>query len=299
MARRPFLCFAGPMELILVTGMSGAGRRSILSALEDSGCATLDNVPLRLLEPLLELEAKLNPTRPRLAVGLDNRYPGFASEFLPVLDRLGDGHIGLCLLFVEADDATLLRRFSESRRPHFLASREGSLTRAIARERELVAPLRKRSNAVLNTSRLTLSQLRQKLAELLPDLPAQGTALRLLSFGFKYGLPPEADMVWDARFLPNPHYVEELRPLTGRDEPVQRYLTSSEAFNAFLARMEDWMRWMWPMVHQEGRAYFTVAIGCTGGQHRSVALAELLGKRLHKDVPSLAVLHRELTGSTQ
>jgi len=281
------------MELVLVTGMSGAGRRSVLSALEDAGCATLDNVPVHLLEPLLDLETRLNPKRPRLAVGMDNRHLDYVPQVLAMMDRL-QGHTSLYVIFVEADDAVLVRRYSECRRPHFLVEQEGSLASAIQRERELMMPLRVRASAVLDTSALTLSQMRQRLGDLLPEFPVTGTTLRLLSFGFKYGIPAEADMVFDARFLPNPHYVADLKPLTGKDEPVRAFLRKSDAFNTFLALTENWIHWAWPMVQQEARAYHTIAIGCTGGQHRSVALVEMLQERLAPHVARLAIQHREL-----
>lgn len=284
------------MELVIVTGLSGAGRRSVLSALEDAGCTAIDNVPARLLEPLLELEAKLNTTRPRLAVGMDNRHKEFATEFAPLVERLTDTSIPVYVIFVEADDDALIRRFSESRRPHFLAGETGLVADAIRKEREMLAPVRSMASAIVNTSTLTLSQLRHRVQELLPGLPVQGTTLRLVSFGFKFGLPEEADMVLDARFLPNPHYVKELRPLTGKDQPVREFLMKSDDFGTFLSLVENWIHWSWPMIQQEGRAYHTIAIGCTGGQHRSVALVEMLAQRLRRDIPKLTVQHRELQG---
>ncbi|BDU75899.1 RNase adapter RapZ [Mesoterricola sediminis] len=283
------------MELVIVTGMSGAGRRSVLSALEDAGCTALDNVPARLLEPLLELEAKLNPSRPRLAVGMDNRHPEFADELPPLVERLLDGSIPVYVVFVEADDETLLRRYSESRRPHFLA-REGSLLEAIHREREMLSPVRGMATAIIDTSNLTLSQMRKRIADLLPDLPVEGTTLRLISFGFKHGVPQESDMILDARFLPNPHYVAELKALTGKDSAVKDFLLKSDLFGTFLALAENWVQWAWPYIQQEGRAYHTISIGCTGGQHRSVALVEMLAQRLRRDIPKLVVTHRELNG---
>lgn len=284
------------MELVVVTGLSGAGRRSVLGALEDCGFTALDNVPARLLEPLIELEDRLYPGRTRLAVGMDSRHEDFGAEFEPMLRSFEDHSQPVHVLFVEADDEVLLRRFSETRRVHHLAGEGGSVSEAIRRERQLLAPIRARASAVLNTSRLTLSDMRQRLQELLPGLPGRDTRVRLISFGFKFGVPVEADVVLDARFLPNPHYVPELKALTGRDEPVQAFLEASEDFNTFLAKAEDWLRWSLPLVQQEGRAYHTVAIGCTGGQHRSVALAEILGRRLRKDYPTLTVRHREQAG---
>ncbi len=283
------------MELIIVTGLSGAGRHSVLGALEDSGCTALDNVPARLLEPLLELEAKLRPGRDRLAVGMDSRQEDFVQDFEPLMTRLQDGSIPVQVVFVEAEDSVLLRRYSETRRPHHLALL-GSAEEGIRRERELLAPIRAQASIILDTSQLSLSELRQRLASLLPDLPVRETAIRLLSFGFKRGVPPDADVVLDARFLPNPFYVEALKPLNGKDSPVKEYLLEYPEFREFLDRTESWLRWSLPLVRQEGRAYHTLAIGCTGGQHRSVALVELLAQRLRPDVAALVVRHRELKG---
>lgn len=283
------------MELIIVTGLSGAGRHSVLGALEDSGCTALDNVPPRLLEPLIELEAKLRPGRVRIAVGMDSRQEDFVQDFAPLMARMQDGSIPVQVVFVEADDTVLLRRYSETRRPHHLALL-GSAEEGVRRERELLAPIRAQATLILDTSHLNLSELRQRLTSLLPELPARGTAIRLLSFGFKRGVPADADVVLDARFLPNPFYVEALKPLTGKDAAVKEYLLEFPEFREFLERTESWLRWSIPLVRQEGRAYHTLAIGCTGGQHRSVALIELLAQRLHPDVEALVVRHRELGG---
>lgn len=280
------------MELIVVTGLSGAGKHAVLSALEDLGCTTLDNVPVRLLQPLLDEEVRQNPGQ-RLAVGMDSRQEGFAEAFEPLLESLKASGIAVHVVFVDADDAVLIRRFSESRRPHPLARGIG-FGEAIGLERRLMAPVRAQATTILNTSDYSLAQLRQKVGELVPTLGERGTTLRLMSFGFKRGLPPEADVVLDARFLPNPHYIPELKPLTGQDDAVQIFLLRSEAFNTFLNRVESWLRWSLPHIQAEGRAVHTVAIGCTGGQHRSVALVELLRKRL-KTLPTLQVVeHREL-----
>ncbi|MCE1203848.1 MAG: RNase adapter RapZ [Holophagaceae bacterium] len=283
------------MELIVVTGLSGAGRHSVLGALEDTGCTALDNVPPRLLEPLLELEAKLQPNRERLVVGMDSRQADFTQEFGPLLERLRLGNVPVQVVFVEASEEVLLRRFSETRRPHHLALL-GTAGEGIQRERELLAPIRALATTILDTSQLTLSELRLRIAALVPQLPTRRTAVRLLSFGFKRGIPPDVDVILDARFLPNPYYVEALKPLTGRDEPVQQFLLESREFKEFLDRAEAWLRWSLPLVQQEGRAYHTLAIGCTGGQHRSVALVEMLAQRLRGDVAALTVRHRELEG---
>jgi len=283
------------MELIVVTGLSGAGRHSVLGALEDTGCTALDNVPVRLLEPLMELESKLQASHDRLVVGMDSRQADFASEFGPLLERLRIGNTPVQVVFVEASDDILLRRYSETRRPHHLALL-GTAGEGIRRERELLAPIRALATTILDTSHLSLSELRLRIAALVPHLPTRHTAVRLLSFGFKRGVPADADVVLDARFLPNPYYVEALKPLNGKDWPVQEYLLEAPEFREFLQRAEDWLRWSLPLVQQEGRAYHTLAIGCTGGQHRSVALVEMLAHRLRNDVAALSIRHRELDG---
>ena len=277
----------------MVTGMSGAGRRSVLSALEDNGYTTLDNIPARLLEPLLALQAKLYGTSGRLAFGMDGRAEAFTEDFLSALENLREQNHLIQILFVEADDDVLQRRFSESRRPHPL-SPQGSVLEGIAKEREKLSPVKAQATALVNTSRLNLMELRLRLAELLPALSNTGPTLRLVSFGFKHGIPEDADMVLDARFLPNPHYVPHLKPMSGLDAPVREWLNSFEPFRGFLDRSEAWVEWMWPQVQREGRAYFTLAIGCTGGQHRSVALTELLCQRLRSGLSKIIVHHREL-----
>ena len=281
------------MELVVVTGLSGAGRRSVLGALEDVGCTSLDNVPARLLEPLLELEAELNPNRPKLAVGMDSRHAEFAVELAPLIRRVIDKGIPVYVVFIEASDEVLMRRFSEARRPHFL-SQNGSLADAIAKERNLLQPVRKIANVIIDTSSLSLSQLRRHIAEALPGLPVCGTVLRLISFGFKYGTPVESDMVMDARFLPNPYYVSELRELTGKDSRVQEFLMQFGVFTTFLSMTEEWIAWSWPYIQKEGRMHHSVAIGCTGGQHRSVALVDILAQRLRLKITKLITVHQRL-----
>lgn len=281
------------MELVIVTGLSGAGRRSVLGALEDVGYTSLDNVPTRLLEPLLDLEAELNPNRPKLAVGMDSRHSGFATELGPLVCRLIDKGMPVYVVFIEATDDVLIRRFSETRRHHFL-SENGSLADAIAEERSLLRPVRAVANAVIDTSAFNLSQLRQHISDVLPNLPIYGTVLRLISFGFKYGTPIDSDMVIDARFLPNPYYVSELRNLTGKDSKVQAFLMESDIFRTFLFMAEEWIVWSWPYIQRDGRMYHSVAIGCTGGQHRSVALVDMLAQRLRQKIPKLVTAHRQL-----
>jgi UPF0042 nucleotide-binding protein len=282
------------MDLVIVTGLSGAGRHSVLEALEDRGFTALDNLPVRMLDPLIELEGRLHPGA-SMAVGMDSRHEDFAAEFEPLVQRLQDRSQPIQVIFLEATDEVLLRRYSETRRVHHLASRHGlSLTEAVQRERVLLAPIRELASAVLDTSGLSLSELRTRLGQLLGLDGGTGSHLRLLSFGFKFGVPADADVVLDARFLPNPYYVPGLREQTGRDAPVRDYVLSQADARTFLDRAEGWMRWALPLVAQEGRAYYTLAIGCTGGKHRSVALIEALAERLRDAAPGLRTQHREI-----
>jgi len=282
------------MDLVIVTGLSGAGRHSVLEALEDRGFTALDNLPVRMLDPLIELEGRLHPGA-SMAVGMDSRHEDFAAEFEPLVQRLQDRSQAIQVIFLEATDEVLLRRYSETRRVHHLASRHGlSLAEAIQRERVLLAPIRELASAVLDTSGLSLGELRTRLGQLLGLDGGTGSHLRLLSFGFKFGVPADADVVLDARFLPNPYYVPGLREQTGRDAAVRDYVLSQADAKTFVERAEGWMRWALPLVAQEGRAYYTLAIGCTGGKHRSVALIEALAERLRDAAPGLRTQHREI-----
>ncbi|HET8901210.1 MAG TPA: RNase adapter RapZ, partial [Holophagaceae bacterium] len=214
------------MDLVIVTGLSGAGRHSVLEALEDRGFTALDNLPVRMLDPLIELEGRLHPGA-SMAVGMDSRHEDFAAEFEPLVQRLQDRSQAIQVIFLEATDEVLLRRYSETRRVHHLASRHGlSLAEAIQRERVLLAPIRELASAVLDTSGLSLGELRTRLGQLLGLDGGTGSHLRLLSFVFKVGVPADADVVLDARFLPNPYYVPGLREQTGRDAAVRDYVLS-------------------------------------------------------------------------
>jgi UPF0042 nucleotide-binding protein len=282
------------MDLVIVTGLSGAGRHSVLDALEDRGFTALDNLPVRMLDPLIELESRLHPGA-SMAVGMDSRHEDFAAEFEPLVQHLQSRSQPIQVIFLEAADEVLLRRYSETRRVHHLAARHGlNLAEAIQRERALLAPIRELASAVLDTSGLSLGELRARLGQLLGLDGGSGSHLRLLSFGFKFGVPADADVVLDARFLPNPYYVPGLRDLTGREDAVRDYVLALEDAKVFLERAEGWMRWALPLVAQEGRAYYTLAIGCTGGKHRSVALIEALAGRLKDAAPGLRVQHREI-----
>jgi UPF0042 nucleotide-binding protein len=285
-ARRPVL---------LVTGLSGAGKASILRTLEDLGFETVDNPPLQILPELVA-----DGIAP-LAIGVDARSRGFdAAELLRAVARLRDSPaIAANLIFATAEEPVLLRRFSETRRRHPLAPGGplGSrVTEGIAREAALLAPLREAADLVVDTSELPLPELRRQIERRFRPENAGGLAIGIVSFGFPKGLPREADMVWDVRFLRNPHYDPVLRPMTGRDAPVAAFVESDPTYAPFWDRMTGLMELLLPRYAAEGKKYLTVAIGCTGGRHRSVLVAERLASHLavlgwrvdliHRDMPS-------------
>jgi UPF0042 nucleotide-binding protein len=265
----------------------------VLGILEDSGLVALDNVPFQLLGPLLEFESKTSMGKARIAVGMDSRHPEFHLNFAPMLDQLDHQGVAAFVIYLECEDKALIRRYSETRRPHIYAG-EGGIAFGIAREREMLQAVKDRATIVIDTSNLTLGQLRQRVADILPKCHSPKTQLKIISFGFKHGLPAEADMLYDARFLPNPFYVPQLRSLSGEDAQIHEYLSGFKEFNEFVDRMESWIEWSWPFVLEESKAYHNVAIGCTGGRHRSVALAEKLAARLSGQIENIFVHHRDL-----
>ncbi|MFZ5525322.1 MAG: RNase adapter RapZ [Pseudomonadota bacterium] len=305
------------LDIVVLTGMSGSGKSVALNALEDAGYYCVDNLPPELLTQLLTLErqrASEDPSRTRLlAVAVDARSAKSLPHLLPVLDNLRTEGAVLRPLFLDASNEALLRRFSETRRPHPLspqASQRGSadgdtasmpldddsaqaLLDTIERERELLEPLRERS-AVIDTTLLRPAQLRTWVRHTVQALPSRLT-LVFQSFAYKHGVPLDADFVFDSRMLPNPHYIKELKPLTGRDQPVIDYLREQPEAGELIAQIEAFLlRWL-PALESDQRSYVTVAIGCTGGQHRSVYCVEQLVQRFAGRNVVLA-RHREQDG---
>jgi UPF0042 nucleotide-binding protein len=281
-----------PLQLVVVTGLSGAGRSTALRVLEDLGHFCVDNIPPALIPQLIELLEKGGELS-RVALGLDVRTGGFLEGATDVLDALVAGGHRVELLFLESQDEELLRRFSETRRAHPLAP-GGDVLAAIQRERERVAPLRARSGLIIDTTGLNVHDLRRNLV----DYIARGGArtrmvTRVVSFGFKYGLPVDADLVFDLRFLPNPHFVRELKPLTGLDEAVSKFVFAVPEARELLNDLTALLRKLLPRYAREGKAYLTICVGCTGGQHRSVAMAEALGAAL-RGVGEVVVDHRDI-----
>lgn len=287
------------MEILVVTGLSGAGKSTCLRALEDLGYYCVDNLPVPLLPALVETKIESPAPHPgdgprRIAVGIDARAQDHLHAFASVREQLLAAGHEVEILFLEAPDAVIVRRFSETRRRHPM----GELPEAIRVERERLRELRALADSAIDSENLSSRQLRQLVRD---RYGTRGGALHLvlMSFGFKNGLPSEADLVFDARFLQNPFDVPELRAKGGFDGPVRDFVLQQEDAKQLLDRVESWLRFQAPRTVREGRSYLTVALGCTGGQHRSVALVEALSARLEQQPPAepaplLTVRHRDL-----
>jgi len=289
---------SGRRPVVLVTGLSGAGKASILRALEDLGYETVDNPPLKVLEELV------GDGEGPLAAGIDTRTRGFApAEALDTLARLRSrADIAVTLVFATAEEAVLLRRYTETRRRHPLApggSLGSRVADGIARERELLGPLRDMADLVVDTSDLPLPELRRMIERRFRPEGAPGLSILVQSFAFPKGLPREADLVFDLRFLRNPHYVPELKPKTGRDPDVAAYVEADRDFPAFWQGLTGFLTPLLPRYVAEGKKYLTVAIGCTGGRHRSVLVAERLADYLRALGWRAEVAHRELATERQ
>lgn len=280
------------LHLVVVTGMSGAGRSTALRALEDLGYFCVDNIPPALIPQLIDLLSK-GSELPRVALGVDVRTRGFLEGAAAVLDSLIAGGHEVELLFLESHDDELVRRFSETRRSHPLAP-GGNLLEAIQKERERLAPLRARAGMIIDTTGLSVHDLRRSLVEYIARSGLRARMVtRMVSFGFKFGVPVDADLVFDLRYLPNPHFVPELKPFTGLDEPVARFVLESPETQELLVDLSALLGKLLPRYAREGKSYLTIAVGCTGGQHRSVAIAEALAARL-REYGDIVVEHRDM-----
>jgi UPF0042 nucleotide-binding protein len=285
---------AAGLQLVVVTGLSGAGRSTAAKCLEDLGWFVVDNLPPSLLPTMVDLGSRSQGAVGKIAVVVDVRSRAFSSDLRTALDEIGRLGVRPQVLFLEAGDDALVRRFESVRRPHPLQG-DGRLVDGIARERELLRDLRGGADLVLDSSDLNVHELRGKVTAAFGG-SEHGTRLQLtvLSFGFKYGLPVDADLVADVRFLPNPHWVSELRPHTGRDAPVRDYVLAQDGAVEWLDRYEGLLRLVFDGYAREGKRYALAAVGCTGGKHRSVAMVEQLAGRLAGEGVDVAVVHRDL-----
>jgi RNase adapter protein RapZ len=287
------------LKLTVVTGLSGAGKSVAMHALEDLGYYCVDNLPVSLLLPLAEaLRARVGSSQPeidRAAVGIDARSPqGMLSELPESISALRDAGVLGDLLFFEADDDVIIERFSETRRKHPLTRATLPLAEAIRQERTLLSPIKVLADVSIDTSRMHLHQLRDLIWSRIDQRQAGRLSILFLSFGYKHGLPHDADMVFDVRCLPNPHWEPALRSLTGQDREVVEYLDSEPMVAEYLDDMSEFLaRWV-PRFEADNRAYLTIAVGCTGGRHRSVYMVEKLAMRFSNHAGPVITRHREL-----
>jgi UPF0042 nucleotide-binding protein len=283
------------LRVVLISGLSGAGKTLALKALEDAGHFAIDNLPCSLLDPLVLLLEKHSEIH-RVAVVMDARDASFPGQAERILESLRASGHHVTLLFLEADTKTLIRRFSETRRPHPLA-RRASVERGVAREAKLLAPIRRAATQILVTSDFNVHQLKAAIINTVEDKPG---AMRVIitSFGFKYGLPLESAFLFDVRYLPNPFFVPELRDKTGLDRAVSRFVLANPEARSMVARIVHVVLPAIPLCRKEGRSSLQISIGCTGGQHRSVAMAREVARVLRAGGIDLALIHRDIRRTT-
>jgi UPF0042 nucleotide-binding protein len=281
-------------RLVIITGLSGSGKSTAARALEDEGFFVVDNLPVVLLSRLLEVSREYRAGAGDLAIVLDVRNQSFLAGCDAALKEVRLAGYGVDILFFEASDASLLRRYSETRRRHPLAHEVGVLE-GINRERELLERLRDQATAVTDTSRLTPHQLRSQVIEVVRGgVGAMPLAVLLQSFGFRHGIPPSSDLVMDVRFLPNPHFLPSLQGQSGLDQAVRNYVLTQPACQEFFQLFRDLLTFLLPHYRQEGKSYLTISIGCTGGRHRSVAVVEALGSAITGEGITLKIDHRDI-----
>ena len=286
------------MEILIISGLSGAGKSKAASFLEDMGFYIVDNMPAAMILKFAEFCAGSSSRYDRVALVYDVRTASSFTELFDVLDKLKA--MGACrMLFLEAEPETIIKRYKETRRRHPLRGETDSLEEAVRREREMMAPVKERADFVINTSRLSTAQLRGELLRLFGKGGEQGAmTVNVTSFGFKYGLPLEADLVLDVRFMPNPFYIEDLRPKTGLDQAVSDYVFSFQQTQDFMKRLEDLISFTLPLYAEEGKTSLTIAVGCTGGHHRSVAVTHALTAFIRQQGYSVTENHRDMSRSS-
>lgn len=271
----------GTRRFVILTGLSGSGKTQAIRALEDLGYFCVDNLPTQLIPTMADLSVREDGGIDKVAIVVDVREGGFLAQFPRVFRKLKhQKRVKPTLIFLEASDSALVRRFSETRRPHPLAA-DRSVAEGIAEERQKLDAIRALADLIVDTSNMTVHELRERFMQLSRNgRPRADMVVNVVSFGYKQGVPVDADLVFDVRCLPNPHFVDRLRPLTGRDAEVVRYMRRSPATRQFLEHLSSFLRFALPQYVEEGKSYLTVAIGCTGGRHRSVMVAEALRRSL-------------------
>ena len=279
-------------QLVILTGLSGSGKSTVLKAFEDMGFYCVDNLPIELIPIFAELHAAGEGDFARAALLVDAREGSQLEKLPPLLKHLRRDH-PIALVFIDASEDSLLRRYSETRRPHPLG-KDVSVRESLRRERSLMEPIRKLADVVIDTSQFNVHELRHFVIERFKNPDKRPMLVSVVSFGYRFGVPSDADLVFDVRFLPNPHFVPRLRRYTGKDPKVRRYIRSFPQTPEFLKRIEGLLTYLIPHYIQEGKSYLTIAIGCTGGKHRSVMLGEEIRKALAKRGYSSKVVHRDI-----
>jgi UPF0042 nucleotide-binding protein len=284
-------------DIVIITGLSGAGRSTAAKSLEDLGWFVVDNLPPGLLPTMVDLAARSNGAVSRMAAVVDVRSRAFTTDLKSAISDLGARGAAARVIFLEAAEDTLVRRFDSERRPHPLQG-TGLVTDGIDAERELLRDVRAEADLVMDTSRLNVHQLRARMRNFFGGGTAAGLRLSIVSFGYKYGLPVDADVVADCRFLPNPHWIPDLAPMTGQDAPVRDYVLSQPGAEEFLTHYAELLKVVLPGYEREGKRFVTLAVGCTGGKHRSVAIADELAARVAGAFAAggaeVQVVHRDL-----
>ena len=279
-------------HLVVLTGLSGSGKSTVLKSFEDMGFYCVDNLPVELMPIFAELHAAGEGDFARAALMIDAREGLQLQKLPPLLKHLRKDH-PITLVFIEAQDDALLRRYSETRRPHPLG-KDYSVRESLRHERELMAPIRKLADVVIDTTQFNVHELRQFVTERFKNPDKRPLMVSVVSFGYRYGVPTDADLVFDVRFLPNPHFVPRLREFTGKDPKVRRYIRSFPQTAEFLRRVEGLLSYLIPHYAREGKSYLTIAFGCTGGRHRSVMMSEAVKKYLEKRGTTAKVVHRDI-----
>ena len=282
------------MRFVMVTGMSGAGKSSVLKMLEDMGYFCVDNLPIQLIPKFSQLAVESISTIDKVALGVDIRSGQNLEQLGDILINFEENNLPYEILFLDANTEVLVKRYKETRRTHPLA-REGRVDKGIELERERLKFLKKRANYIIDTSMLLIRELKAEIDKIfLEDGEYQNFIVTVLSFGFKYGIPSDSDLVFDVRFLPNPYYIPELKPQTGNDQPVYDYVMKAPQAVEFLEKLEDMLTFLIPNYIIEGKNQLVVSIGCTGGKHRSVTLANAITKQLKKLSYGVKVEHRDI-----
>lgn len=281
-------------RLIVITGLSGSGKTLAADCFEDLGYFCVDNLPVGLINPFRKLIQRSAEHAQRAALVIDARGGAFLEKFPAILQQLRDQSEPVELLFFECSDDVLKRRFSASRRPHPMARSGGTLEQAIEQERSALRPLRNIADRIIDTSAFTAHRLREFLRNAFEVTRESVPRINVVSFGFKYGVPAEVDLLFDVRFLPNPYFVDTLRPLDGRNPQIDAFLDKYASTGEFLERLQAFLSFLIPHYSAEGKSYLTVALGCTGGKHRSVAIAERLGQYFRTTDLPISVSHRDV-----